>query len=974
VPQEQAVSGDNAIKSRDQDRLGRAGFADQLAAALIGEPADQGLVAALVGPWGQGKSSVLNMVKEQLEGAHSRTVLVFNPWMFAGQAQLVSAFFEQVAGQLRLKGTAERALADRLVGYGQALSPLVFVPMAGAWLGRAGAVATAIGKARSARKQQDPVEQQRQAIEKALNKLTDPIFVFIDDIDRLTAPEIRDMIGLVRLTAYFPKIIYLLAFDRAKVERALDQDGLEGGRNYLDKIVELSFDLPATSPHALGNLLIEGLDQAISGIQTGPFEQGRGQDVAARVLGPLLSTPRDINRYLAALPVSLRMIGEEVALADVLALEAIRLRLPDVFAQLGPMSRALTDVGMITSQTPGWQAEVDAFIQSAGDHATVVSDLCRLLFPATERYLGSNTTYPSTWLPIWRKNRQVASPDVLAIYLSKQLSPGTVPAATLEMAVVAMAHKELFQTVVDNLSADDLDDFLARLAGYEAEIAPAAVLPGCAVLLGLYPRLRSQSRGFLDVGPEFAVDRVVRQLLGRVDVEAERTRIVEELCITVAGFTGRIRLLQLVGRRPNPDIERLIPVAVSDRLFRQVCRELRHASAAQVAAERDPLRLLATALAEDPADREDIDHILQDDRAAAALLLSAPTQIRSQAVGSVAVQTEQVPRWELLGTVVGDDKAIAALVDRVAAARPDDEAAVAVVALARKYLTGWRPSEFPFGSSDPVIRQASNHPHMIFSPSVIGGGWPALLIRAVTTYEVDPAWAARADVSGTEFHHRLTDFLDGIPLTRQIAALAAARDLPADAGGWKPDPDAQQFAGGAVQRLILGPADQAAAVLRYAVFLPGNTGPVTKLITDIAVSPGEATDAKWGKLGLEEIRDVLAAALEAAGGSGAGQLVRSIYSGEMPPRTAVELFLWSGQGQSDGRPSSTLNKTIDLDALGTPARTDIPALQGMFAVAGNTPTATVQDRRNLVIHAFIRMALDWGYLDARANLVPLAAG
>ena len=859
------MSGDNAIKTRDADLLGRSRFSDQLATALLSEPADEGLVAALVGPWGQGKSSVLNMVKEKLEGDHARTVLMFNPWMFAGQSQLISAFFEQVAGQLRLKGKAERALADRLIGYGQALSPLVFVPVAGAWLGRVGAVATAIGAARSAGKQPDPVEQQRQAIEAALSNLNEPIFVFIDDIDRLTAREIRDMLGLVRLTAHFPKIIYLLAFDRAKVERALDQDGLEGGRNYLDKIVELSFDLPATSPHALGNLLIEGLDQAISGIQAGPFDPGRWQDVAARVLGPLLSTPRDINRYLAALPASLRMIGEEVALVDVLALEAIRLRLPDVFAQLGPMSRALTDVGMITSQTPGWQAEVDAFIQSAGEHGTVVSDLCRLLFPATERYLGSNTTYPRNWLPIWRKNRQVANPDVLAIYLSKQLPPGTVPAATVEMAVLTMARTELFQAVVDTLSADDLDDFLARLAGYEDEIAPAAVLPGCTVLLGLYPRLRSQSKGFLDVGPEIAVDRVVLQLLRRIDDEAERTRIVEELCTTVAGFTGRIRLLHLVGRRPNPDMERLIPVGESDRLFRQVCSELRHASAAQVAAERDPLRLLATALAEDPADRGDIDHLLQDDDAAAALLLSASAQVRAQAAGSVAVQTEQVLRWQLLSTVVGDDKAIAATLDRVAAARADDEAVMAVVVLARKYLAGWRPSEFPFGAADPVIRQATSNPNMIFSPSVIGGGWPALLIRAVTTYEVDPAWAARADVSGAEFHHRLTAFLDGVPLTGQVVALAAARDLPADAGGWKPDPDAQQFGGGAVQRLILGSADQPAAMLRYAVFLPRN-GSAAKLIIDIAVSPGEPTDAKWGKLGLEEIRDALAAALEAAGG------------------------------------------------------------------------------------------------------------
>src|SRR6266700_4109512 len=132
------MSGDNAIKTRDADRLGRSGFADQLAAALLSEAADEGLVAALVGPWGQGKSSVLNMVKEQLEGDHARTVLMFNPWMFAGQSQLISAFFEQVAGQLRLKGKAEQALADRLIGYGQALSPWCLCPWPGpGWAGPA---------------------------------------------------------------------------------------------------------------------------------------------------------------------------------------------------------------------------------------------------------------------------------------------------------------------------------------------------------------------------------------------------------------------------------------------------------------------------------------------------------------------------------------------------------------------------------------------------------------------------------------------------------------------------------------------------------------------------------------------------------------------------------------------------------------------------------------------------------------------
>jgi len=142
------VRGDNPIGSRAEDRLGRTGFADHLAVALRGASADQGLVVALVGSWGSGKTSILNMVREQLSNAPSRTVLTFNPWMFSGTEQLVGAFFQQLAGQLRLKGASERALADQLISYGQALSPLVFVPLAGPWLGRIAAAAKAAGQVR----------------------------------------------------------------------------------------------------------------------------------------------------------------------------------------------------------------------------------------------------------------------------------------------------------------------------------------------------------------------------------------------------------------------------------------------------------------------------------------------------------------------------------------------------------------------------------------------------------------------------------------------------------------------------------------------------------------------------------------------------------------------------------------------------------------------------------------------------------
>ena len=69
-----------------------------------------------------------------------------------------------------------------------------------------------------------------------LSKLDNPIAVVIDDIDRLPTAEIRDTFKLVRLTGSFPNLVYILAFDRARVERALTEDGIPG-RDYLEKIL-----------------------------------------------------------------------------------------------------------------------------------------------------------------------------------------------------------------------------------------------------------------------------------------------------------------------------------------------------------------------------------------------------------------------------------------------------------------------------------------------------------------------------------------------------------------------------------------------------------------------------------------------------------------------------------------------------------------------------------------------------------------
>jgi len=129
------VPGDNPITSRKEDQLGRAGFATSIAAAVRSLDASRGLVVAVLGPWGVGKTSVLNMVVEALKEPPALETVEFNPWLFSGTEQLVASFFGELASQLRVKPSKREKVADLLAGYGDALASLKAIPVVGQWFG-----------------------------------------------------------------------------------------------------------------------------------------------------------------------------------------------------------------------------------------------------------------------------------------------------------------------------------------------------------------------------------------------------------------------------------------------------------------------------------------------------------------------------------------------------------------------------------------------------------------------------------------------------------------------------------------------------------------------------------------------------------------------------------------------------------------------------------------------------------------------
>ena len=267
------------------------------------------------------------------------------------------------------------------------LAPHVGVP-------GASIVADAVGHATNKVTQQRSLFSERKHLSDALAKAELRIVVLIDDIDRLEPAETRELVRLVRLTSDLPFLVFLLAFDRKHVVRSFDEIGTDG-QLYLDKIVQVSYDLPAVRETVIPNVFLAELERVVKGHDVAQIDGEVWRRVFYEVISPLLQNLRDVKRYLYSLPVTLDMIGQEVALADLLALEAVRILRPALFEDLKDHSECLvrynSDIRAI-ARDPSRLEEIRAAltemsVNADGDQG-VMKSLLTILFPVTHEFLN----------------------------------------------------------------------------------------------------------------------------------------------------------------------------------------------------------------------------------------------------------------------------------------------------------------------------------------------------------------------------------------------------------------------------------------------------------------------------------------------------------------------------------------------------------------------------------------------------------
>ena len=284
----------------------------------------------ITGEWGSGKTSFLLDMKNAIKD--KSYIVDFKPWHCQEPNQIVNEFFEVFRKEI--KGIYS-PLCKPIIRYVQLLtdaglpsylSPLFsFLPQ-----------------------MSHSIDEYKIKIEKGLKQIDRPIIVTIDDMDRLAADEMFEVLRLIRNTAAFPNLIFIVCYDKDYVIKQIQEKGISDSDHYLDKIFPLELSLPMTED----SMLIETLRLSLIYMH---YNNGKyslidrlsedDKDIIVR----MLPTYRKIKRFARVLVTNSMFIVEklgnrQVNLYDLFHIELVHFCMNDVYTVLRDEPESILDV------------------------------------------------------------------------------------------------------------------------------------------------------------------------------------------------------------------------------------------------------------------------------------------------------------------------------------------------------------------------------------------------------------------------------------------------------------------------------------------------------------------------------------------------------------------------------------------------------------------------------------------------------
>jgi len=532
---------DQPIKSYKEDILGRRPFAQSLGNAILSYKEKDSIVIGLYGAWGSGKTSIINMTLEYVDSTckskddEEKPIIVkFNPWNYSDQNQLVTQFFKQLSIALRRPDYTNdvKKAGERLEIYAKIFEPFTLVPTIGPIATLFSKILKAVGgttKSWADLKSND-LNALRAELNELLGKQPHKIIIVIDDIDRLNNTEIRQIFQLIKSLGDFPNTIYLVAFDENVVINALKEVQQKGsGEEYLEKVVQVPFEVPLISKQEVERFLLSQLDKLIKDIPEEKWDKTYWGNIYHSGLKYFFRTIRDVTRYINSLRFSFKMVKGEVNPIDFLAITAIQVFIPEIYYKIRDNKDIFTRVSDYGyGRSDAWKEQVkklcDEIIKRTNKlPPEVLTDFLKWLFPKLESIYG-NTNYGSDWLDNWRKNSRICSPDIFDTFFRFSIPKEEISQKEIETILSLGNNPDAFAEALLKLNKDGkITRFLERLEDYtRSEIPEENIEPIITVLMDIGDLFPEGDSGFLSIDNPMKILRLFYQLSHRFDAREKR--------------------------------------------------------------------------------------------------------------------------------------------------------------------------------------------------------------------------------------------------------------------------------------------------------------------------------------------------------------------------------------------------------------------------------------------------------------------
>ena len=480
---------DGPVTERTGDRLNRSPFVERVAGVLRALPKGTGLIVGIHGPWGDGKTTVLNLLRSELAKSGSLVVRDFNPWRLTEEDAMLRQFFgilaDAIGDSLYTKGERSREAAGRLA------RRLRWVTRPfGLFSKSAESIDDLLTRLSEGTLRGDSVavEQLRERVVERLLKSDRRIILLIDDIDRLDKTETRLLFRIIKACTDFPNVCYVLAFDDTIVAKSLgDQYGAgdeSSGRAFLEKIIQIPLTLPVVMREDLRSLCFQQVDRAIaaSGIELSEQEVGTFVSSFDRGVSLRLDTPRAAKRFGNALMFALPMLEAEVNTVDLILVEAVRAFYPTIYNCIRANHSDFS--GVESEHGRRGENEIRAVVLLRpiidaldADEQKAIKGLLRGLFPRLGSAYGGGG-YGSDWLGRWAREKRICSPSYCPRYFTYAVPLSDVSDAEIDH-IYRLAIEKDDDSLTSILKAHFVEGkarrVIERLRQRESEIVPEAI-------------------------------------------------------------------------------------------------------------------------------------------------------------------------------------------------------------------------------------------------------------------------------------------------------------------------------------------------------------------------------------------------------------------------------------------------------------------------------------------------------------------